>query len=69
MKINIDEIPENKSFDDYPEDTEFVHRELFPRYDRKALQDNRIVRVYFGDEGYDDAVTREELNEMRSFID
>ena len=31
MKINIDEMPENKTFDDYPSDTEFVLRENFPR--------------------------------------
>lgn len=64
MRINIDEMPENKTFDDYPEDTEFVHREHFPRYDRKALENNRVVRVYFGEPGYNDAATREELELM-----
>lgn len=64
MKINIDEMPENKTFDDYPSGTEFVHRENFPRYDRKALKENRLVRVYFGDPGYDEAATIEEIKSI-----
>lgn len=64
MKINIDEMPEDKKFSDYPENTEFVHRENFPRYDRAALKENRIVRIYFGEPGYDEAATREELNDL-----
>lgn len=64
MRINIDEIPECKTFDDYSEDTEFIHRECFPRYDRKALAENRIVHIYFGESGYDEAVTREEITAL-----
>lgn len=64
MTINIDEMPESKKFDDYPENTEFVHREHFPRYDRKVLKENRLVRVYFGDPGYDEAATIEEIKSI-----
>ena len=64
MRINIDEIPEDKDFDDYPADTEFTHRENFPRYDREALKENRIVRVYYGEPGYEKAATREELSSL-----
>lgn len=61
MKINIDEMPENKTFDDYPSDTEFVLRENFPRYDRFELEKGNIVRVYPDDPNYNNALTREEF--------
>ena len=32
MKIDISTIPENKTFDDYPKGTTFVHKEHSPRY-------------------------------------
>ena len=60
MKVNIDEMPEDKTFDDYPEDTEFVFKEKSPRFDREALKDNKIVRIFYGQPGYENAVTREE---------
>lgn len=60
MKINIDEMPESKRVDDYPEDTEFVFREDFPRFDRDALKNNKIIRVFYGEPGYENAVTRED---------
>ena len=64
MIVNIDEMPDNKGFDNYPIMTEFAHRELAPRYDREALKDNRIELVFYGDSKYESSVTREELNEM-----
>lgn len=63
MIINIDEMPEDKTFDDYPDDTEFVHRELFPRYD---LKENDICLIYPNDERYATALTREELDDIIS---
>ncbi len=68
MKINVDEMPEDKNFDDYPDDTEFVFCESFPRYDRGALKNNQIVRIYPNDKRYETAMTREELNEIISKI-
>lgn len=68
MRINIDEIPEDKTFDDFPDDTEFVHRECFPRYDREALKRNDICLIYPSDERYATALTREELNKIISNI-
>lgn len=62
--INIDEMPENKSFEDYPNDTEFMFRELTPRYDRAALKKGKIVRIYPDDPNYDNAITREEMLEQ-----
>ena len=68
MKINIDEMREDKDFSDYSDDTEFGFRESFPRYDRNALKNNQIVRIYPDDERYETALTREELNEIISKI-
>ncbi len=56
MKIKISEIPEGKTFEDYPEDTEFVLDENFPRY---ILEPFRIV--FPKDKEYDSALTREEI--------
>lgn len=64
MKINIDEMPENKTFDDYPPGTKFVFRECFPRFDREALKNGEIIRIYPDDQRYENAVTREELRSL-----
>lgn len=64
MKVFIDEIPEEKTFDDYSPDTEFVHREMFTRYDREALKRNELVCVFYDDLNYENSLTREELNTL-----
>lgn len=59
MKIKLSEIPEEKSLDDYPDDTIIVFDEKFPRY---ILDPFRIV--FPGDKDYDTALTREEVMKM-----
>ena len=58
-KINIDEIPEGMSFEDYPDDTLFVHRECFHRY---ILDPFEII--FHGDPRYETALTREEVDKI-----
>lgn len=60
MEVNISDIPEDKTFDDYPEDTIFVHKENFPRYDPQTFE------VIKGPEDprYETALTREQIDEM-----
>ena len=60
LKVNISDIPNNKSFDDYPEDTIFVHKENFPRYDPKTFE---IIKGP-EDPRYETALTIEQINEM-----
>ncbi len=59
MKIKMSEMPEDKKFEDYPEDTIFILDEQFPRY---FLDPFRIV--FPGDKDYDTALTREEVMEL-----
>lgn len=67
MKIYIDEVPDNKSFDDYPEDTKFVHRENFPKYDRNALlNESRVVIIEPGEKGYENGISKEEIKSLLS---
>lgn len=49
MKVKINEIPDGKSFDDYPEGTEFVVDDRPRKYDEK---NGRFVKP--GEPGYDD---------------
>lgn len=59
MKINISDIPENKTFNDYPDDTLFVHKESSPRY---ILEPFEIISV--DDPRYKNALTREKISKM-----
>ena len=61
--IDISKMPEDKSFDDYPDDEEFELVEHFPRY---ILEPFEIV--FFGDPRYDTALTREQINEIKMNI-
>lgn len=49
MKIKIGDIPEDKTFDDYPEDTIFVLDDRPRKYDEKT---GKFVKP--GDPRYDD---------------
>lgn len=49
MEIKIGDIPEDKTFDDYPEDTIFVLDDRHRKYDEKT---GKFVRP--GEPGYDD---------------
>lgn len=59
MRILISDIPEGKTFSDYPEGTEFVFEEAFPRYILEPYE-----RIYPNDPRYESALTREEVEEM-----
>ncbi len=61
MKINVSEIPEDKDFSDYPEDTEFELAETFPRY---LLNPFEIIGP--SDPRYEKALTREQIEEMKN---
>lgn len=61
MKVKIHEMAESKTFDDYPEDTLFVHEEHFARF---ILEPFEVVLS--DDPRYDSALTREQLVEMRN---
>lgn len=61
MRINISDVPENKSFSDYPEGTEFVLDDRPARFDRDAIKNNQIKRIRPGNPGYEDALTLEEV--------
>ncbi len=60
MVIKIHEMPESKTFDDYPEDTLFVHEEYFARF---ILEPFEVVLS--DDPRYDSALTREQVMEIR----
>ena len=65
MIIDIGDIPEDKDFDDYPEDTVFVLSEGKTRYDKREFIENmNLVVVEPGKPGYDSALTKEELYEL-----
>ena len=64
MRIDIADVPEDKSFSDYPKGTEFVLDDRPPRFDRKALENHQIKRVRPGNPGYDEALTLEEAEKM-----
>lgn len=59
MRINISDIPDTKSFDDYPKDTEFVFTEKFPRY---ILEPFEVIPP--DDPRYEKALTREEFEKQ-----
>ena len=48
MKIRISEIPQDKTFNDYPENTEFVLDDRMPIWDLENMR-----RVYPNDDGYE----------------
>lgn len=56
MKVNITDIPEDKTFTDYPSNTEFVHQECFLRY---VLHPFEII--FPSDPRYETAMTKTEL--------
>ena len=64
MNISISEMPESKSFDDYPENTEFVLEDRQRRFDKKALENNLLVEVLPDHDGYDEAITIEDAKKM-----
>ena len=65
MNINIHDMPENKSFDEYPDDTVFVHAEKAPRYDKKELLENNAIKlVFYGDKNYNNALTKEDAKKL-----
>ncbi len=64
MKVYVDEIPENKTFKDYPEDTIFIFREFELRYDLEALKQNIVKRVSFKDPNYDKAVNIKQIKDL-----
>lgn len=64
MRINISDVPENKSFSDYPDGTGFVLDDRPAKFDKEALNNNQIKRVRPGNPGYDDALTLEEAMNM-----
>lgn len=55
MRINISDIPENKSYMDYPDNTEFVMQDSKPRY---ILDPFEIIPPH--DPRYNNALTLEE---------
>nr|DAX14072.1 MAG TPA: hypothetical protein [Bacteriophage sp.] len=59
MKVDISDIPEYKTFDDYPKGTVFVHKEHFPRY---ILNPFEIIRPE--DQRYETALTREQVEKL-----
>ena len=59
MEICVSDIPEDKTFNDYPDDTMFIHKESSPRY---ILEPFEIVAP--DDPRYKIALTREQINQM-----
>ncbi|MBE6826380.1 MAG: hypothetical protein E7511_05805 [Ruminococcus sp.] len=59
--INISDIPENKKIDEYPDETEFVMQDRFPRY---QLDPFEIILP--NDPRYASALSREELETMKN---
>lgn len=59
MEINISDMPEGKSFEDYPDDTIFVHKDITPRY---ILRPFEIIPPE--DTRYQTALTREEIEKQ-----
>lgn len=59
MIKNISDIPNDKDFLDYSEDTEFVLEEKFPRY---ILNPFEIIMP--NDPRYKTALTREQIDKM-----
>jgi len=60
MKVNLIDIPENKSIDDYADSTEFVLSEKSPRY---LLEPFEMIMPE--DERYENALTREQVLQMK----
>lgn len=58
MKVSISDIPENKNISDYPNNTEFILEENFPRYIIEPYE-----RIYPDDPRYETALTREQVLE------
>ncbi len=59
MDVNISEIPETKTFSDYPKGTLFVLKERFPRY---ILDPFEIIHP--DDPRYDTALTRDKIEAL-----
>ena len=55
MKINIQDIPENMDFSDYPDDTEFIIQDSVPHY---ILEPFEIIPP--NDPRYENALTVEQ---------
>lgn len=60
MEIRYTDIPNSKTVDDYSDDTEFILDDREPRYDKKALEEKRIIKIWPNEKGYDNALSREE---------
>lgn len=50
MKIRVSDIPNEKSFEDYSDDTIFVLNDRMPIWNCKNMK-----RIYPGEEGYEEA--------------
>lgn len=59
--ISISDVSDERDFSDYPENTEFIHSEQFPRY---LL--NPFEIIFPSNPRYADALTREELTAKQS---
>nr|WP_316613924.1 hypothetical protein [uncultured Ruminococcus sp.] len=56
MRVNICDIPKDKKFSDYPDDTTFVLTESFPHYILDPFE-----TIYPDDPRYESALTYEEV--------
>lgn len=68
MIIDIGDIPEDKDFDDYPDDTIFVlseHARNPRKYNQKDfLEHKKLVPVEPGEPGYALALSKEDLYKL-----